>query len=232
MFAESIKVAAASNITYAMPEIIKEFNREYPDIKVDVIIGSSGKLTAQIQNYAPFDLFMSANMLYPNSLYKDGLAITKPIIYAKGLLALFSTRKNIKNSDINILIDRKIRKIAIANPKSAPYGQATVEALKNAKIYNKVTKKIIYGESISQTLSYSMMVVDIGIVAKSALYSTKIKRFKYNKHWIDIDRNLYTPIEQGIVILKKAKNYDDALKFYNFIIGDKAKTIFKSFGYI
>ena len=89
MFAESIKVAAASNITYAMPEIIKEFNREYPDIKVDVIIGSSGKLTAQIQNYAPFDLFMSANMLYPNSLYKDGLAITKPIIYAKGLLALF-----------------------------------------------------------------------------------------------------------------------------------------------
>ena len=234
----SITVAIASNISYAFPTLIKEFNKKNPNIKIHTIIGSSGKLTAQIKNYAPFDIFMSANMLYPNNLYKDGLTITKPIIYAKGLLAILDVKskfikKNYINnsSDIKFLLNKKIRKIAVANPKSAPYGTASIDFLKNSKLYNKLKRKIIYADSISQTLSYSMLVADIGIIAKSALYSKKMKRFKKDIHWIDIDEKLYTPIDQGIVLLKNGKNKKAVKKFYDFILGKEALKIFKSFGY-
>jgi molybdate transport system substrate-binding protein len=231
IYAQNITIAVAANVSYAIDELKTEFSKLYPDIKVRVILGGSGKLTTQIKNNAPYQLFMSANMRYPEALYKQKIATTKPRIYAQGGLAILSKKRFDLSKGLDFLKNKKIKKIAIANPKTAPYGKATVEALKNIKIYNNIKYKFIYSESISQTISYTIVAADVGIIANSSLYSSKMRHFKKGVNWIPIDKKLYTPIDQGIVILKQGKNSKEVLAFYNFIFSKKAKKIFKKFGY-
>ncbi len=231
--AKVITIAVAANVSYAINDLIKEFNNKNTNVKVNIILGSSGKLTAQITHGAPYDLFMSANMKYPNSLYHNEYAIKKPKVYAKGSLAVFSTKKiNFTEKLSKILQSSKIRQIAIANPKTAPYGIASFEALKNVNTFEKIKSKFVYGESISQTISYALRATDIGIIAKSSLFSSKMKQYKENIHWKEIDKSLYTPINQGIVLLKHAKDNKEASSFYDFILSKKAKNIFKEYGYL
>lgn len=232
IFANSINVAIAANVSYAIDDLIKEFRKIHPNIEVKTTLGGSGKLTAQIQNGAPYDIFMSANMAYPNALYKSKVAITKPVVYAKGSLALLSKTKRDFSKGLEILKDDSIKRIAIANPKTAPYGKASFEALKNAKIFDEVKSKFIFGESIAPTVAYTLSVADIGMIAKSSLYSPKLKRFKEEENWIEVNPKLYTPIKQGIVILKNAKDNKAAKAFYDFILSDNAKKIFKNYGYL
>ena len=232
LFANTINIAVAANVSYAIPELKKEFNKLYPHIKVRETLGSSGKLTAQIVNGAPYDIFISANMKYPNTLYKQRLAITEPMIYARGALVFLSRKKLELSKGIELLKDKSIKRIAIANPKTAPYGIAAFEVLENANILKDIKSKLIYGESISQTVAYTVKATDIGLVAKSSLFSPKMKRFKKDINWVDIDSKLYTPIDQGIVILKKAKEDKNVKAFYDFILSERAKEILKSYGYI
>ncbi len=229
IFASTIKVAVATNVSYAMPELIKAFNQTNPDIKVQVLLGSSGKLTAQVREGAPFELFMSANMKYPDALYKEGFAVAKPMVYAKGALALLSSKNRDFSKGIMLLNDSAIKKIAIANPKTAPYGKAAVDSMKKAGIYKELKDKFVYAQTASQAVVYAIIAADIGFVAKSSLYSKKMKRYKKGRNWIEIDSSLYLPIKQGVVLLK---NYTkDSKKFYDFILSDRAKNIFKKFGY-
>ena len=230
--AGTINIAVAANVSYAIDDLKKEFKKLHPDTKINVILGSSGKLTAQIKNGAPYMLFMSANMKYPEALYRDKVAITKPIIYAEGSLVMLSTKKQDFSKGLNLLLDEKIQTVAIANPKTAPYGIVSVEALKNIKIYESIKKKFVYGESISQTVAYTNTAADIGLVAKSALYSSKMSRYKKGVHWIEVNAKYYTPIEQGLVLLKDANESLEAKAFYNFLQSERAKKIFKDFGYI
>jgi molybdate transport system substrate-binding protein len=232
MYAGTIKVAIAANVSYAIDELKKEFNRLHPDIKVQTTLGSSGKLSAQIQNGAPYQLFMSANMKYPQFLYEHKIAITKPKVYAQGALAFLSVQKCNFSKGVDLLDDVTIKKIAIANPKTAPYGVATVEALKKLGIYEKTKKKFVYGESISQTVMYALKAADIGIVAKSSLYSPKMTHFKKGVNWEDFDSKLYTPINQGIVIINNAKDNQDVKVFYDFMFSSDAKKILKKYGYL
>ena len=231
LFGGVIKIAVAANVSYAIEDLKKEFNRLHPDTKVLVTLGSSGKLTAQIKHGAPYQLFMSANMKYPQALYKDSIATTKPLIYAQGALAYLSSKKQDFSRGIKLLSSNQISKIAIANPKTAPYGKAAFEALKNAGVLEKIKKKFVYAESISQTVSYTIIAADIGIIAKSSLYSTKMSKYKKDINWAELDSKLYTPIDQGIVILKNGKDKSEVEAFYHFILSDKAKEIFKNFGY-
>jgi len=230
--AQTITVAVAANVSYAMEKLKKEFLKTHKDTKLRIIIGGSGKLTAQIKHGAPYDIFLSANMKYPNSLYKDKVAITKPVVYAQGSLAFLSKSKKDFSKGIELLTDSSIRLIAVANPKTAPYGKAAIEAIKNYGIYDDIKKKFIYGESISQTLSYTVSAADIGIVSKSALFSCKMEKFKKGINWVEVDSKLYTPIEQGIVILKHAKDNNGVREFYNFMLSDDAKKILTHYGYI
>lgn len=229
-FAKIITIAVAANVSYAIPELIKEFNKTNQNTKVRVILGSSGKLTAQIKHGAPYELFMSANMKYPKALHVEKIAITKPTVYAQGSLALLSNKKRDFTFMNELLKSAEIRRIAIANPKTAPYGIASFEALKNAKIFEDVKSKFVYGESISQTVSYAVTATDLGLIAKSSLYSPKMSRFKENINWKSIDSKLYTPISQGIVLLKNSSH--EAKEFYDFILSKKAHKIFKAYGYI
>jgi len=232
-FAGTIRVAVAANVSYAIEALIKDFNKQNPNIKIEVNIGSSGKLTAQIMQNAPYDIFMSADMGYPQILYSKGMALNEPKVYANGSLALFTKRKDINlTKGIAVILDNKIKRVAVANPKTAPYGVATQEALKNAKLYSRAKPKFIYGQSIGQTLTYALTATDIGFVAKSTLLSDKLSQYKKDENWIDVPLNLYTPIEQGIVLIKRAKNSVDAKSFYSYILSNRAKEIFKKFGYI
>lgn len=230
--AGEITIAVAANVSYAIDELKAEFTKTDPDTKLQVTLGSSGKLTAQIKNGAPYGLFMSANMKYPEALYSDKIAITEPVVYAQGALAYLSIKPLDYTKGISLLTSEKITKIAIANPKTAPYGKAAVEAMKNAKVYDSVKTKFIYGESISQTVAYAVTAADIGFIAKSSLYSSKMSQYKENVNWAPVDPKLYTPIKQGIVLLKYSNNNKEYRAFYDFVLSDKARMIFKKYGYI
>lgn len=232
LFAGQINIAVAANVSYAIGDLIKEFNKTNPNTEVLVTLGSSGKLTAQIKNGAPYHLFMAANMKFPQSLYEENMAITKPIVYAQGSLAMLSAKELDFSQGIEIVAQKEIEKIAIANPKTAPYGAATLEAITNAKLLNSVESKLVYAESISQTVSYAITAADIGFIAKSSLYSDKMSMYKENVNWVSVDSSLYTPIDQGVVLTSIAKENAEAKAFYEFILSQKAKEIFKEYGYL
>lgn len=227
----TLTVAVAANVQFAMGELRQEFKKE-TGIRIKTVISSSGKLTAQIQNGAPFDVFLSANMKYPETLYKEGYAATKPKVYAYGSLVLWTFKDLDLSKGINMLSDNKVRKVAIANPKNAPYGIAAINTLNYYKIYEKVKPKLVYGESISQTNLYvASETADAGLTAKSVVLSPKMKG---KGKWIEIDKSAYKPIAQGIVITNHGvKNKDSASqKFYNFLFSYKAKEILEKYGYI
>jgi molybdate transport system substrate-binding protein len=227
-----VSVAVAANVQFAMQQLKAQFEKE-TGIELDVSIGSSGKFTTQIEQGAPFDVFVSADVSYPTTLYKEGLTADSPKVYANGSLVLWTARTDLKPvADCKLLLTDDIKKIAIANPKTAPYGVAAVEALKYYSLYDQVQPKLVYGESIAQTNQYiTTLSADIGFTAKSVVLADEMKG---EGSWVDIDPKAYSPIAQAAVVLKHGKdtNADAAQKFYNYLYSDEAKTILKQYGYI
>jgi molybdate transport system substrate-binding protein len=232
LHAGEINIAVAANVSYAMDELKSEFAKNNPETAVRVTLGSSGKLTAQIKNGAPYGIFMSADMKFPQALYEDKIATTQPVMYAQGALAFLSIHAQDYSKGMKLLEDAKIDKIAIANPKTAPYGTAAVEAMQKSGVYENIKDKLVFAESISQTVSYAVTATQIGLIAKSSLYSPQMSRYKENVNWADVDASLYSPIDQGIVLLKYAEENKGYRAFYDFILSDKAKEIFRRYGYI
>ncbi|WP_139452339.1 molybdate ABC transporter substrate-binding protein [Campylobacter armoricus] len=232
-YSADINIAAAANVAYAFKALQKEFQKQNPDISVNVSLGASGNLVSQIKNGAPFDIFMAANMKFAQNLYDDNFASTKPVIYAQGALALLSVRMDLSKG-LNTLNDEKVKIITIANPKAAPYGQASIETMQNSKIYEQVKGKIVEAKSIGEALTQTLKAADVGFIAASALYEDGLKKYNLEegKNYILIDSNLYEPINQGIVITSYGKDNAKAKKFYDFILSPEAKEIFKAYGYI
>ncbi len=230
--AQTVSVAVAANLSYVIKTLQKAYLKHHPKSKIEIILGSTGKLTALIKNGAPYDILMGADMAYPNTLYKDGFALKKPSIYARGSLILFTKKERDLSVGVKKLTDPEIKKIAIANPQTAPYGKASIEALKNADILKSIKSKLIYAQSASQAVTYTLKVADIGFIPKSTLYAPMMQHFQEGKNWINIPSKLYKPIEQGMTLLKHAKENKDAQEFYNFLLSQEAKKIFKEFGYI
>src|SRR4051794_13855929 len=142
-----LTVAAAANVQFVLNELAKDF-KSSTGIETDIILNSSGKLTAQIKEGAPYDVFVSADMKYPKELYKSGYSIDSPKVYANGLLVLWTMQTGIKPiEDLSVLTSDAVKKIAIANPQTAPYGEASVETMNYYKVYDKVKNKLVYGES-------------------------------------------------------------------------------------
>jgi len=228
--ATSLKVAVAANVRFAFDEISKEYEK-MSGVKIHAIVSSSGKLTAQIQHGAPFDLFLSANMKYPEYLYERKLATTKPKIYAYGTLVLWSLNKKVDVS-LEGLKDKYIKKIAIPNPKTAPYGVQGLKVLEKYGLKKLLYSKIVFGESVSQANQYIYSrSADIGITAKSVVLSPKMRGVGVFK---ELNTDDYSPIKQGIVILKygENKNKKKSLDFYNFIFSKEGQKILKKYGYI
>ncbi|MCX6181751.1 MAG: molybdate ABC transporter substrate-binding protein [Bacteroidetes bacterium] len=225
---KKITIALAANAHYAFKEIEKQYEKETGK-EIELIIASSGKLSAQIREGAPFDIFLSADMVFPNRLHSEGLTVGAPKVYAYGSLVLWSLTIG-DELNLKSLLSSKVKTIAIANPKLAPYGVAAIEVMKYYKMYDQLEKKLVYGESISQVNQYvSSNAVDVGFTAKSVVMSPETQG---KGRWIDIDKKAYSPIEQGAVLLKHSSgNKTDAEAFYNYIYSTKAQTILKKYGY-
>jgi molybdate transport system substrate-binding protein len=224
-----VTIAVAANAQYAMKEIEKQYEKETGK-NVELIIGSSGKFTAQIREGAPFDIFLSADTQYPQTLYKEGLTLSEPKIYAYGSLVLW-TMKDFDLLSINVLLLPEVKVIAIANPKVAPYGEASIDVMKYYKLYEKAEPKLVYGESISQVNQYiSSKAADIGFTAKSVVLSPEMQG---KGKWMEIDKKAYKSIAQAAALLKSSKerNGVDAELFYNYLYSEKAKKIFRKYGY-
>ena len=220
-------VAAASSLKFAMEELTSGFTLE-TGIPCEAILSSSGKLAAQINEGAPYDVFLSADMKYPEHLYNNGLAISEPVIYAYGGLVLWSVVDGLQPS-MDLLIDDQIAHIALANPKTAPYGYAAVQVLEQQGIYNDVRDKLVFGENISQTNQFIISkAAEIGFTSKSVVLSPTMSAVGM---WNEIEPGLFTPIAHGIVVINKTDKLDQAKKFYDFIFSDQGRRILDKFGY-
>ena len=227
-FAQGLKVAAAANLQAVITVLQKDF-KQRTNIDIEPIVGSSGKLVAQIKNGAPFDVFLSADMSFPELLCKDGFSTKAPVVYAYGSLVICSTKDiGFENWERTLLTPR-ISKIAIANPAVAPYGLAASEVLKQKGVLDNVKSKMVYGESISQVNTYiTTGVVDVGFTTQALL---KDPANKTQLYWKLIDPKTYSPIKQGMVILRHGATNPDAEKFYNYLLSADAKKIFEAYGY-
>lgn len=229
--AEEITIAAASDLNYAFKELIAEYEKTTGN-RVKLTLGSSGNFYAQIQNGAPFDLYFSADIGYPKKLEEAGLAVPGSVYrYAVGRIVLWTNRSSGLDVSKGLprLVDPSIKKIAIANPKHAPYGRAAVAAMEHFKVYDQVKDKLILGENISQAAQFvESGACDIGVIALSlALAPTMKARGTY---W-EVPASAHPPLEQGAVLLKSSTHQDAASKFLEFIKGSEGQEIMKRYGF-
>ncbi len=228
LMADSITIAAAANLKYALEEIANEFSKD-SKIETKIITGASGKLTQQIISGAPYDLFLSADVDFPQKLYEGGFSSDKPRIYAYGTLVLWSNSGLDLSRGVAILTDSSVKKIAIANPRTAPYGTEAMRVLKHYNLENSVKNKIVTAESISQVANFvTTKSVEAGFMAKSIVLSEQMRGVG---SYIEIDSSSYNKIDQAMVIVKKSPNQTDAQKFYDFMSSKKAIDILKKHGY-
>lgn len=229
--AQSITVATAANLKFAMNDIAQAFTKE-SGIQVKPIFGSSGKLTQQIMSGAPYDAFLSADIEYPTKLVQGGYTTTPAHVYAYGSLVLWSNTGADLSKGVAFLSDPKISKIAIANPKTAPYGIEAMNAMRYFKVDASAASKFVTAESISQVGSYvATKAVDVGFIAKSIVLSPEMKNVG---QWIEIDPKTYNPIDQAMVGLKNGspENQIAAKKFIRFMSSPAAQAILKANGYV
>ena len=229
--AEEITIAAASDLNFAFREIATEYEKTSGN-QVRLTLGSSGNFYAQIQNGAPFDLYFSADIAYPKKLEEAGLTVPGSLYqYAVGRIVLWAGKESHLDLSrgLDILREPAIKKIAIANPKHAPYGRAAVAALEHFKVYDQVKDKLILGENISQAAQFiESGACDIGIIALSLAVAPAMK--SKGTYW-EVPAETHPPLEQGAVILKSSKQQESAKQFLAFIKGERGQEIMKRYGF-
>ena len=228
---KQIRIAAASNLQTVMPEIARAFE-VHSGTHVDVVYGSSGNFYAQIQNGAPFDVFFSADTMYPQKLEESGYADPhSSVIYGLGKIVLWMRTNgpcDPEREGWKCLLNQKVKKIAIANPDHAPYGRAAVAALQRAGIYDEVKAKLVFGENISQAAQFvESGNAQAGILAYSLVVSPALRS---GSKW-EIPTDLYQPIEQSVVVLKSAQDKPTAEAFVKFVTDGAGRDLLEKFGF-
>jgi molybdate transport system substrate-binding protein len=214
-----------------MQDVAAKFQKETGK-EVKLIYGSSGNFFQQLRNGAPFDMFFSANLDYAKKLESAGL--TEPgsyYAYAKGKIVVWVLKDSTLDvsSGLHSLLSPSIRKIAVADPQHAPYGQAAVAAMQKEGIYDNVKDKFVLGENISQTASFVVSgSADVGIVALSLVLSPNMRD---KGRFVEVSAADYPPIEQACVILKSSKNKETAKQFLSFIKTAEVAEILRLYGF-
>lgn len=230
--AAELKVAAASDLAFVLPEIVAAFEKQ-SGATVKVSFGSSGNFTAQIQNGAPFDVFMAADIGYPRTLIAAGLADAESLyMYGVGRVVVWApegSRLNFERGGMRPLLDSQVKRIAIANPQHAPYGRAAVAALTHYGIYAKVKKKLVLGENIAQAAQFVQSGnAEAGIVALSLVLAPAMR--EKGTHWL-IPEDSHPALEQGAVVLKSSAEQKLAKAFVEFLSLPAAQAQFRRYGF-
>lgn len=228
--AEKITIAAAADLKFAMDEIVTGFKKVQPGSDVEVVYGSSGKFHTQIQQGAPYDLFFSADIAYPRELARRGLAASDVKPYAVGRIVLWSSSMDAARMTLASLTDPKITRIAIANPKHAPYGKRAEEALKAAGLWDRVQAKLVFGENISHTAQFVQSgSAQVGIIALSLAVNPELA--KKGGYYL-IPGKMHNPLEQGFVITKRAAGNALAKKFADYMAAKPARAVMTKYGFV
>ncbi|HTS16834.1 MAG TPA: molybdate ABC transporter substrate-binding protein [Verrucomicrobiae bacterium] len=231
---QRITVGAAADLSFALNDIVEEFYQEHPGAKVNVSYGSSGNLFAQINNGAPYDLFLSADVGFPRRLIADKKAATDGLfLYAVGRVVVWVPKDSpidVEKLGIEALLAPTVRKIAIANPAHAPYGRAAVAAMKTLGVYEKVSDRLVLGENIAQTTEFvESGAADIGLIALSLAVSPKMKG--EGRYW-EVPLDAYPRLEQGGVVLSASKQPELANQFRALLVGPQGRETLRRYGFI
>jgi molybdate transport system substrate-binding protein len=230
--AQQLRIAAAADLQYALTDLSARYEKQ-TGVKLAITYGSSGSFFAQIQNGAPFDLFLSADTDYPKKLIDAGLAVPDSLqAYAGGRLVLWYPKDSPLNpvDGLQTLLDPRVEKIAIANPEHAPYGRAAVAAMRNYGVYDQLKPKLVFGENISQAAQFVQSgSAQAGLIALSLAVSPAMAGGK----WVEVampDR--YKWLSQAGVILKSSPNKQAAASFLSFLKTAEAQNILKDYGFL
>ncbi len=222
-------LATSSNMQYAMQPLLKAFTEE-TGIPCRQVVGSSGKLTAQILSGAPYDILLAADMQYPQQVHQRGYSSGVPAVYAYGRLVLWS----LQIEDLEFpasLSNTQVRHIALANPENAPYGRAAEEALKEAGLLVSLREKLVFGESISQVNQFILSGgADLGFTSESVVRAPRVRGKGY---WVPVPGEAHRPIAQGFVALRQGEAPESRKRaFTQFLRGETAQKILVNYGYI
>lgn len=231
--AEEITVAAASDLSFVFKQLSANFEQQTGN-KVRLTLGSSGNFYSQIQNGAPFDLFFSADIGYPQKLEEQGLAEPGTLYkYAIGRIVVWTRQDSpvdVPRLGMNALLDGPVRKIAIANPRHAPYGKAAVAALQKYGLYDKLLSKLVFGENISQTAQFvESGNADMGILALSLAVAPPMR--EKGKYW-EVPAEAHPPIEQGVIVLKSSPRKPAALAFLAYLRSTEGAGLMRQYGFV
>lgn len=232
--AKPVHVAVAANFSNTMKSLVKEFEK-ISDYQIALSFGSSGKFYAQIKQGAPYELFFSADQAKPDALQKEGLVIAASrFTYAIGRLAVWSAQPDFINKIETNLKKGAFNKLALANPKLAPYGAATLEVLKYLELIDATQSQWVRGENIAQTYQFvSTGNADLGFIALSQLLGRKSgsKKVRPGSYWL-VPHIMHSPIRQDVVLLRSAEKSQGAKAFLDFMHTDKALAIIAEYGYL
>lgn len=228
--AETITIAAAADLKFALDEIITGFNKNRSGSEVQVVYGSSGKFNTQIRQEAPYDLYFSADIEYPRALARQGMSGSDVKPYAVGRIVLWSSEMDATKMTLAGLADPKITKIAIANPKHAPYGKRAEEALRSAGVWDRVQSKLVYGENVSQTAQYVQSGnAQVGIIALSLALNPGLSG---KGGYYLIPDSMHMPLEQGFIITRRGAHKPLAKQFAEYIGSKQARTVMTKYGFV
>ncbi|MDG1332024.1 MAG: molybdate ABC transporter substrate-binding protein [Crocinitomicaceae bacterium] len=224
---DKLTVVVAASAQFAFRDIAEEFSKNN-NVAVDIITGSSGKLTTQILYGAPYDILVSANMHYVEVLENSEKTHGEPFVYGCGVPIVWTMNAEFDLDSIaSYFCLPDVERIAIADPKNAPYGEVAVKYLKSLGIYEKVKGKLVFGESISQVNEYVLnKTVDVGITAKSIVASPKLKGKGFYR---ELGEDFY--IDQGMALINTKTTHDLKTKFKAFVQSEEGVNILESYGY-
>ncbi len=231
-FAQELRVAAAADLNFALPEIAKAFEAQ-TGTKVVIAFGSSGNLFAQIQSGAPFDVLCSADMGYPQKLAAAGQALPETLRqYASGRVVLWvrnESKLNFDRDGIRALLDPTVKKIAIANPEHAPYGRAAAAVLRKAGIYDRVQSKLVLGENVSQTAQFvTSGNADVGLISLSLAQAGGLQ--KQGRFW-KVPPEIAESLPQGAIVLRQSRSPQLAEKFLDYLSCPAGRKILTQYGF-
>jgi molybdate transport system substrate-binding protein len=226
----ALTLAVASNLKGAMQDLVAEFKKAHADARIEVVPGSSGKFAHQIGHGAPYDLFFSADVEYPQQLVAQGHTVAGVRIYARGRLALWSVTRDVHRLTLADLADPSIGRIAIANPKVAPYGRLARQALQRAGTWEAVQDRLVYGENVSQALQFAERgAADVALVPLPLVHGGPLRQ---RGRYVVIPDRLSPPLDQGYVMLKRSAGNPLASGFADFSGSAAALAILAAHGYL
>jgi len=224
--AQTLQIAAAANLSPALPELVRAFERTHPEVKVGVSYGASGQLVEQLRRGAPFQIFLSASPDYVRHLAESGVRVYAETPFARSPLVLYvPSRLGLTPAGFDVLAHPRVRRVVVANPAYAPFGKAALTALRRAGWYARVEGKLIFAANVSQAAQMTVQGADAGFLAlSSALHPTLRQRGAYWR----VPADLYPPLLQIVAQLDPSP---EALRFAGFLSSDEARAILSRHGY-